>query len=283
MLLLCYVFYFIAATLSPLQRRKLSLTSPTSGYTFAFAFRTSLVVGCLGLLLPFFSPAEFKGESSTILVLAFASGIFGTISITSQYWAQKHVEAGTTILIGNIYTPVTIILASLLLREGLTPLQAIGTLLLLAAMIVVSKKHHLGKQRFDKYFLTMLLSGIALGIALTAERALINTTGFTTGTLLSWWAQVLTTGIAALLFETKTAYTLKETLITGTLRFFQLLSWVLLVYAAGNISLVSAVTTFKVVIIFVFAAIFLHEREDLTRKIIGSLIAVGGMFLLKMN
>ncbi|NTW14699.1 MAG: hypothetical protein HGA31_06790, partial [Candidatus Moranbacteria bacterium] len=54
-----------------------------------------------------------------------------------------------------------------------------------------------------------------------------------------------------------------------------------LLFAVGNLSLVSAVTTFKVVIIFVFAAIFLKEREDLTRKIIGSLVSVAGLLMMK--
>ncbi len=281
LLIICYLFYFAAATISPLQRRKLSLASHGSGYAPAFAFRVSIVVACLGLLLPFFSVAEFKGEPLKLFLLALTCGVFGAMSISSQYWAQKHVEAGLTTLAGNVYTPVTIILATFVLGEGLTLMQVAGTTLLLASIVTVSKKHHLGKLRFDRYFMAMILSGIALGIALTAERALLNTTGFTTGTLLSWWSQVIGLGFAALWYGTKTTFTTKETLVTGGLRFLQLFSWVLLVYAAGNLSVVSAITTFKVVVIFVFAAIFLHEREDLTRKIIGSAIAVGGLLLMK--
>jgi len=202
-------------------------------------------------------------------------------SIAYQYWAQKHVEAGVTTLIGNIYTPVTIVLATLLLGEGLGLKQIMGALLLMASIVTVSKEHHLGKLRFDKYFTAMVLSGVTLGIGLTAERALINTTGFTAGTLLSWWAQVFGLGLATIWFGLKTTYTPKDTLTTGALRFLQLFSWVLLVYIAGNISIVSAITTFKVIIVFIFAAIFLHEREDLTRKIIGSVIAVIGLLLMK--
>jgi drug/metabolite transporter (DMT)-like permease len=280
LLVICYLFYFVAATISPLQRRKLSLAGHGSGYAPAFAFRVSIVVACLGLLLPFFSAPELKGGPLKLFLLALTCGLFGAVAISSQYWAQRHVEAGITVLAGNIYTPVTIILATFLLGEGLTLMQFAGTALLLTSIMVVSKKHHLGKLRFDKYFMAMILSGAALGVALTAERALLNTTGFTTGTLLSWWAQVIGLGLAALWYGTKTTYTPKETLVTGSLRFLQLFSWVLLVYVADNLSVASAVTTFKVVVIFVFAAIFLHEREDLTRKIIGSLIAVVGLLLM---
>lgn len=280
-LAVCYIFYFTAATISPLQRRLLSQAGHGSGYAPAFAFRASIVVACLGLTLPFFEVAELKGETWTLLLLALTSGVFGAVSVSSQYWAQKHVEAGVTALAGNVYSPVVIILATLLLGEGLTPKQIVGTTLLFVALIAVSKDHHLGRLRFDKYLLAMIWSGAALGICLTAERALINTTGFVTGTLLSWWAQVGGLGLAALCFGTQTTFTLKDTLLTGILRFLQLLSWVLLVYAAGNMSIVSAVTTFKVVLIFILAAIFLKERGNFALKITGSLIAAVGLLLMK--
>ena len=127
----------------------------------------------------------------------------------------------------------------------------------------------------------MVVSGVCLGLVLSAERALQKTTGFTAGTLFSWWAQSASLGLVALMVRKKTTHTKKEIFITGTLQFFQALSWVLLLLIVGNLSLVSAVTTFKVVVIFVIAALLLNEREDLPRKILGSLIAVAGLLLMK--
>jgi drug/metabolite transporter (DMT)-like permease len=167
------------------------------------------------------------------------------------------------------------------LGEGLEPLQIAGTGLLLFAIVLISKKHRIGTWRFDRYFLLMLSSGIMLGVALTAERALQRATGFTAGTMMSWWAQCLCLGIAAYLAKSPSEYGLKDTMITGVLRFLQSLSWVILLAVVGNLSLVSAVTTFKVVVIFVAAAILLKEREDMHRKILGSVIAVIGLLLMK--
>lgn len=187
------------------------------------------------------------------------------IFITS-YTAQKHVEAGVTTLVSNIYTPVIIVLA---------------TILLLIGILIVSKKHQIGKFKFDKYFLLMLLSGVMLGISLTAERTLLKTTGFTAGTIFSWWAQCLVLGIAVLITKNKNVYSKKDIAITGSLRFLQSLSWVILTFVVGNLSLVSSITTFKVVIIFIAAAIFLKERTDMPRKITGSLVALVGLLLMK--
>ena len=69
-------------------------------------------------------------------------------------------------------------------------------------------------------------------------------------------------------------------MVTGGLRFLQSLSWVILIFMVGNLSIVSSITTFKVVIVFIAAAIFLKERSDLPRKIIGSLVALAGLLLM---
>lgn len=69
-------------------------------------------------------------------------------------------------------------------------MQIFGTMLLLAGVVVVSKKHRIGRFKFDKYFIMMLLSGVFLGFVVVAERALQKTTGFSAGTMLSWWSNV---------------------------------------------------------------------------------------------
>jgi len=55
-------------------------------------------------------------------------------------------------------------------------MQILGTALLLVGMVIVSKKHRIGKFSFDKYFVLMALSGIFLGVCLIAERALMKIT-----------------------------------------------------------------------------------------------------------
>lgn len=279
---LSYLFYFIAASASPLQRRWLA-TRKNSNNTgqINFAFQVALVAVILSLFLPFFKPFSLRGDIFYLFGLSMACGIFGAGYFISFFTAQKYVEAGVSVLVNNIYTPITIVLATMFLNEKLTVIQIFGTVLLLVGMVIVSKKHRVGKFKFDKYFMLMVLSGVALGVSLTAERALQKITGFTAGTMLSWWAQCAFLGLVTLITYNKNEYTKKDIVITGVLRFFQSLSWVILIFAVGNLSLVSAITTFKVVIIFIAAAIFLNEREYLFRKIIGSLVALVGLLLMK--
>ncbi len=281
-ILLSYLFYFVAASASPLQRRWLAREKDTdSRAQIHFAFQVTFIIVILSLVLPFFSPFHLQGSGAQLMGLALVCGLFGSGYFVCNYIAQKHVEAGISTLVLNIYTPVTIVLATLFLSEKLTTVQIFGTVLLLVGMVVVSKKHKISRFKFDKYFMLMLLSGVMLGISLTAERALQKITGFTAGTMLSWWAQCAFLGLVVLVTHSRSNYSKKDIGITSILRFFQSLSWVILIFAVGNLSLVSAVTTFKVVVVFVAAAIFLKEREDLPRKIIGSLVALAGLFLMR--
>ncbi len=279
---LAYIFYFIAASAAPLQRRWLAKSKNIDnvGQT-AFAFHITLVIAVLGLTLLFYQPFSVKGNTLQLTLLSFVCGICGSISYVFLHTAQKYVEAGVTSVVSNIYTPITILLATIFLNERLTLLQLAGTTLLLIGMLVVSKKHRTGKFTFDKYFLMMLLSGVFLGVLLVAERSLQKTTGFTTGTLLSWWATCLCLGLFTWFAGSNHPYSKKDVVFTGTLRFFQNLSWITLVYIVGNLSFVSAITTFKVILMFIAGALFLNEREDLPRKIVGSIVAITGLLLMK--
>ncbi|MPM51668.1 hypothetical protein SDC9_98419 [bioreactor metagenome] len=280
--LLSYLFYFVAASASPLQRRWLAKNKNIDNKgQINFAFQVSFITVVLSLLLPIFNHFSLQGNIFYLIGLSLICGIFGGGYFIASYTAQKHVEAGVTTLVSNIYTPITIILATIFLGEGLTSIQILGTILLLIGIVVVSKKHQIGKFKFDKYFLLMLLSGVMLGVSLTVERTLLKTTGFTAGTMFSWWMQCLVLGLATLITKNKNAYSKKDIAITGSLRFLQSLSWVILTFVVGNLSLVSSITTFKVVIIFIAAAIFLKERSELPRKIIGSLVALVGLLLMK--
>lgn len=279
-ILAAYLFYFVASTASSLQRRHLSLKRDSDAGQIEFAFRVTLITFVLSAVLIFFKPLQFNQSLTTLILLTIVCGVTGSISIAAQYIAQRHVEAGLTTLIGNVYTPVTIILSTLLLHEGLEPRQVLGTILLLFSVVLVSRKHRLSRWRFDRYFWLMLLNGFSIAFTFTAERSLIKENGITTGTWLSWGATVLFLGLAALFIGTKSQYNIKETSITGGTRFLQQLSWVVLVTIVANLSLVSAITTFKIVLMFIAGAIILKEREDLTRKIIGSFIAVAGLLLM---
>ncbi len=282
MVILSYIFYFIASSTSSLQRRFLFKHKEyTTAEQINFTFQCVFMLFLGSLFFPFFSPFYLSGGFWKLLVLGLVCGVFSAGSNIASYLAQKHMDAGVTTVLWNIYTPITIFLSSILLHEGLKPVQILGTIFLLFAIVIISKKHRIGRFSFDKYFLLTILSGVLISGVLVAERALQNTTGFSAGVMISWGSGALALGLVSLFFGSKHSYTTKEVITTGGLQFIGSLSYVILVWVSGNLSVVSSITTFKVVIIFIAAAIFLHEREDLPRKILGSIIALMGLLLMK--
>lgn len=279
--LVAYLAYFVIGTIAPLQRRWLAVKKPGEDRGEAlFAFQVMIIIASVSLVFPFFSPFAITGDPSKLVFLTLATGMLGAGYFLINYLTQKHVEASVSSVVGNVYTPITIVLATIFLGEGLTTAQILGTALLLVGVIVVSKKHKTGQFSFDRSFWLVILSGIMLAVALTTERALIIETGFTAGSMLSWWSQVTGLGIIALITRSKHSYTVRDVFVTGSVRALQASSWLALVFIAGNLSLVASITTFKVITIFIAAAIFLKERENLPQKIFGSVVAVTGLLLM---
>lgn len=138
--ILAYLFYFVAASASPLQRRWLAVNREASAAgQIHFAFQVVAILAILGLLIPLFEPFRISGNIPTILLLSLATGVCGAGYFWANYVAQKHVEAGVTTLVSNIYTPITILLATVFLQEALTPTQLAGTVLLLIGVVVVCR------------------------------------------------------------------------------------------------------------------------------------------------
>jgi drug/metabolite transporter (DMT)-like permease len=281
-IILSYIAYFIFSITAPLLRRFLvKRNNPEASGQIRFAFEVMLMLALASILFQFFSPLYFAGSRLHLVLLALTCGISGMCYFIANYGAQKHVDAGVTIVVTNIYTPITIVLSSIFLSERLNPMQIVGTVLLLISMVIISKKHRIGKFRFDRYFMMMLLSGVFLSVLLVAERALQKQTGLSGATMLSWGSQFIFLGLAVWYTKSKHTYTQKEILSAGIFTALSSISYVILIYVVGNLSFVSSVTTFKIVLMFIAAAIFLHEREDLPRKILGSVIAVLGLLLMK--
>jgi drug/metabolite transporter (DMT)-like permease len=279
---LSYIFYFVASSASPLQKRWLAKKKDLDGKgRINLAFRTMCFLAVGSLFFPFFSPFYFSGNPWNLVFLSLVCGLVGMMNFILTFVAQKHVDTGVTSVVANINTPITIILASVLLHESLRGAQIVGTIFLLVGMFIVSRKHRVGRFSFDKYFLMMLCGGIMMGFLFVAERSLMKTTGFSAGVMFSWWSQSICLGLAVLISKSKNTYSTKDIGVSGTLQFLQSLSYVVLINIVGNLSIVSAVTTFKIVVIFIAAALFLHEREDWKRKLLGCIIALIGLLLMK--
>src|SRR3989344_6834783 len=96
-ILLSYLFYFVAASASPLQRRWLA-TQKDGGGQIDFAFRVMFLTALGGLSLILFSPMQFHGSVLKLGLLSLVCAVFGASYFVSNYSAQKHVDAGVSTL-----------------------------------------------------------------------------------------------------------------------------------------------------------------------------------------
>lgn len=104
-ILLSYIFYFIAASASPLQRRWLAKkkdhTIGSKGQ-IAFAFHTLLFLVLGSLFFQFFEPIYVSGSIFYLVGFSVICGIFGALHFIFSYTAQRHVDVGVTSLVSNI-------------------------------------------------------------------------------------------------------------------------------------------------------------------------------------
>ena len=86
--LAAYLFYFLAASVSPVQRRWLAVHKD-GGDQIAFSFQVMFCTATLGLILPLFVSPEFSGSALKIFLLALTAGTTGGCFFISNYTAQK--------------------------------------------------------------------------------------------------------------------------------------------------------------------------------------------------
>ena len=86
--LLSYVFYFVAASASPLQRRWLATKKNTDNKgQISFAFQVMLITVFLSLLIPFFQPFYLQGNVFKLISLVLICGVFGAGFYVVSYTA----------------------------------------------------------------------------------------------------------------------------------------------------------------------------------------------------
>lgn len=86
--LLAYLFYFIAASASPLQRRWLAINRKAeSEGQIHFAFKVTAITVILSLLLPFLKPFYLAGDITHLILLAAICGISGAGFFISSFVA----------------------------------------------------------------------------------------------------------------------------------------------------------------------------------------------------
>jgi len=278
------ILYFVVATASSLQRRVFAQKTSLHP-AVASLFSHAVIIFPLGIVWAIFEKNWFpNGVSTTLIIAMVVAALFQSLFNNFSLKSQKKIDATQFSIIGNLYTPIAIIGAAIYLHEGLTALQTVGMILLVLGAVVVSVRGFSKKTlNFSKYSWLALLSALVLGLAVIAERSAIKGSSIGSYFVVGYAIQSVFQLIIALPYLKKNfLYKKQETaglIWMGVLRFGQFGTFALASVLANNVSLISSVTTFKIIFIFGASYFLLKEKDHLARKIIGVVLSIAGLLL----
>jgi drug/metabolite transporter (DMT)-like permease len=246
----------------------------------------------IGLLaLPFLEPLNAQAFSRYWLWF-LGGGICFALGNIFGYKVVTHLDAGISAVLGTIGTLFTIALAALVLHEELSPRQAVGGFIILAAICyVLTVARQPGKHRMHRKSWLVglgfsLLASIFYTLAIVNEKFLLSKSSASTYLLFGWGAQLLTAYALALMFQ-RSKFRLilrpsifKLTFLGGITRGLSGLLFILALVKSNNVALMTVVTNLKLIIIVLLGAWLLNEKQKITEKLTAAFLALAGLSII---
>lgn len=200
------------------------------------------------------------------------------------YRANEELDAAQFAIISNLQALFVIIIAGIFLGERLNGLQLLGALLLIiASMDVAVEKIGVRTLRLRSASLIALGSSLCFAAAMTTEKALLSQMTFSTYIVITWVFQSIVLGWLSFKDRRKLKHITRRQLLgmltLGGLRLGAGLTGVAAVRLV-DVSIVASVRSYKPILIFIAAIIFLSEKRDFWRRAAGAIVATIGLILL---
>jgi drug/metabolite transporter (DMT)-like permease len=261
-----------------------------------FTLNLFRVVLSTALLLPtvvLAGESRWDGWSASDIAILFASGIIAiAISDTLFHMSLNVVGAGISAIIDCLYSPLTVLLAMLLLNERLGALQLLGMILVISGVLAASR-HHPPHGVTPRQLLTGVFWGVlamvALAIGIVIAKPVLDRTPVLWATAVRQLGCLLVMAPAALLSRQRRTIlsvfrpsaTWRVSVPAAVLgSYLALICWI-----AGmkytKVGIAAILNQTSTIYILILAAIFLRERFTL-RKAIASVIAVVGILLVTL-
>ncbi len=261
-----------------------------------FTLNLFRVVLSTTLLLPtvvLAGDARWGGWSVRDIVILFASGIIAiAISDTLFHMSLNIVGAGISAIIDCLYSPLTVLLAMLLLDERLTALQLIGMALVIAGVLAASRHeppHGVAPRQLMLGVVWGVLSMAALALGIVIAKPVLDRVPVLWATVVRQIGCLLVMGPAAALSRRRReifgAFRPSRTWrfsIPGAIlgSYLALICWI-----AGmkytKVGIAAILNQSSTIYILILAAIFLRERFT-PRKALASAIALAGILLVTL-
>jgi drug/metabolite transporter (DMT)-like permease len=248
-------------------------------YSIVFQLLTGILIGIYAI---------FKGFTLPNLIPLIPNLVLMTILYSAEnvfiFSALKIIDASEFTNVFASRALWTIIGAMIFLKENFSAQQALGTILIISSVVLVSWKEQ--KFSFSKGFIFSVLAALSSGLAFTNDAFIVNnfdvpsyeTIAFIVPALAVLAIYPKSTAKMKPLFEKKTLLKL------GLLTVFYAVSaiTIFLAYQIGkNASQIAPLYQTTAILIVILSVIFLKERANLITKLIGAIISFIGIILIK--
>ncbi len=278
--------YLVLGTASYLWRRQLAKTFAQAN-RLVNAFFFVAVLYPIGLIVAALTTPDLSIGWASFWLLVIIGAIFPFANLLI-YRANKDLDAGLFTIISDLIPVTAIVFGWLLLDEGLTGQQLLGTGIILLATLLVTLPQLKQHMRHNRIALICAFAAVVMvGVGFVFERYMLTRMDFGAYIVFGWGLQM----VWSVLFawpERKKCKVLLDPKIRGKLLGFSLSSTfrglciVGALYLSGNVSVVMASASFLTVLVVVAAYCILKEKEQLWLKLGAASLGVIGLILINL-
>lgn len=250
-------------------------------FSILFQLLTGLFLGVVGLLFADMRlPSRLIDLWPNLLIMTVFYGLANVCIFSSL----KRTEASRFTVVFSTRAFFTALGSSIFLRELLIGRQFLGAALIFAGIVVVNLQSK--KFVFGRGEMLALLAAVLFGLANTNDRFLLSAFQVYPFTTLAFIAPALMT---ALMFPREIAHmrvflsgsVLKKVVFLCAIYGLAAVTFFAALQKTTNSSQLATINLTSVVLVVLFAAVFLKEREYLAKKVFGALLSFVGLLLMR--
>lgn len=218
--------------------------------------------------------------------LLLLNGVIIAVASLSMFEALKHTDAGEFTILYTLSAPVNLLIVTIFLHELLTWQKILGTALVIASIVIVTKRKAGKKFRIHKGHFYSLLAAVAFGSIFASESYVVSQIGVLQDLLIGFFLP----GAFVLLAKPSSIKNIKEVLSFTNLKKMTIFAVLYLVgaitifmayTAGGDAGKIYGISNLTVIVTVILGAIFLGERDNLLLKTMATISAFAGVLLLR--
>lgn len=281
-------FSVLFGSVSALLQRVLVRDEKADTYSYSVLTQLTSAVVCF-LLALFFGRNTFPEfsvilESHVYVFILLSSSLYAVNAILC-FKALQSIEVSKFSVLYATRAVVTIVIASVFLKESLNANQLLGAGMILFSILYLNTKSYKEFLRFGKGEILTLTAALAFGIATVSDKYIIEWFDFIPYLTLDF----LLPAITLIAIKPKVVKEFRKLiapkllpiiLLFSTLYALAALTFFGAMDASDNTSLVSSIGQITTVATVILGIVVLKEREDMKKKLLASFLGFAGLLLI---